>query len=74
MGLGRRLIGAVAQRFLSEGVESMWLFGDARNPSTKVWMALGAVKMDDDPGTGNYGWRDLRALTSPNPKSLIPNP
>jgi hypothetical protein len=24
--------------------------------------ALGAVKTDDDPGNGNYGWRDLRPL------------
>jgi GNAT superfamily N-acetyltransferase len=62
VGLGRRLIGVVAQRFLSEGVESMWLFGDARNPSNHVWIALGAVKTDDDPGTGNYGWRDVRLL------------
>jgi L-amino acid N-acyltransferase YncA len=64
VGLGRRLIGVVAQRFLSEGVDSMWLFGDARNPSSKVWMALGAVKTDDDPGSGNYGWRDLRTLAN----------
>jgi GNAT superfamily N-acetyltransferase len=62
VGLGRRLIGVVAHRFLSEGVDSMWLFGDARNPSNKVWLALGAVKTDDDPGVGNYGWRDLRPL------------
>jgi L-amino acid N-acyltransferase YncA len=64
MGLGRRLIRVVAQRFLSEGVDSMWLFGDARNPSNKVWLALGAVKTEDDPGTGNYGWRDLRTLVN----------
>jgi GNAT superfamily N-acetyltransferase len=62
VGLGRRLISVVAQRFLSEGVDSMWLFGDARNPSNKVWLALGAAKTDDDPSTGNYGWRDLRVL------------
>jgi hypothetical protein len=23
---------------------------------------MGAVKTDDDPGNGNYGWRDLRDL------------
>lgn len=62
MGLGRRLIGHVARRFLSEGITSMWLFGDARNPSAKAWLALGAVKTDDDPGNGNYGWKDLRRL------------
>ena len=62
VGLGRRLVGVVAQRFLSQGIESMWLFGDARNPSNKAWLALGAIKTDSDPGTGNYGWRDLRTL------------
>jgi ribosomal protein S18 acetylase RimI-like enzyme len=62
MGLGKRLIGHVARRFLNQGITSMWLFGDARNPSVQVWLALGAVKTDDDPGNGNFGWRDLRLL------------
>ena len=61
-GLGRQLVGVVARRFLSQGITSMWLYGDARNPSKQAWLALGAVKTDDDPGNGNYGWRDLRAL------------
>ena len=61
-GLGRRLIALVARRFLGEGKTSMWLFGDARNPSVKAWLALGATKTDNDPGNGNYGWRDLQAL------------
>ena len=62
VGLGRRLLGHVARRFISQGVHSMWLFGDARNPSNRAWLALGAEKTDDDPGVGNYGWRDLRDL------------
>jgi ribosomal protein S18 acetylase RimI-like enzyme len=62
LGIGRRLIGHVARRFLERGITSMWLFGDPRNPSSAAWLALGAVKTDDDPGTGNYGWRDLRRL------------
>ena len=61
-GLGRHLVGLVARRFLNEGKQSMWLYGDARNPSAKAWIALGAVKTDNDPGNGNYGWRDLQAL------------
>jgi GNAT superfamily N-acetyltransferase len=64
LGLGKRLIGRVARRFLDKGVTSMWLFGDARNPSAFAWLALGAVKTDDDPGNGNYGWRDLRQLAA----------
>ena len=72
MGLGRRLVCHVARRFLSEGVTSMWLFGDARNPSSNAWLALGAVKTDDDPGNGNYGWRDLRRLVESCPDSRGP--
>jgi len=64
MGLGRRLVGHVARRFLSQGITSMWLYGDARNPSSLVWRALGAVKTDADPGSGNYGWRDLHQLAA----------
>lgn len=62
LGIGRRLVGHVARRFLSEGITTMWLYGDARNPSCNAWLALGAVKTDDDPGNGNYGWKDLRRL------------
>jgi GNAT superfamily N-acetyltransferase len=62
LGIGKKLVGHVVRRFLDEGITSMWLFGDARNPSSNVWRALGAVKTDDDPGNGNYGWRDLRRL------------
>ena len=62
IGLGRRLLGHVARRFLSQGIDSMWLTGDARNPSSRVWQALGAEKTDEDPGNGNYGWHDLRGL------------
>ena len=64
LGLGRRLLGRVARRFLSQGVCSMWLHGDARNPSSRAWAALGAEKTDADPGNGNYGWRDLRGLAA----------
>jgi len=67
LGLGRRLLGHVARRFQSQGVSSMWLYGDARNPSSRVWLALGAVKTDDEPGNGNYGWHDLSTLASFDP-------
>jgi len=62
LGLGRRLVGHVARRFLAQGITSMWLFGDARNPSSRVWVALGGIKLDEDPGIGNYGWEDLERL------------
>jgi GNAT superfamily N-acetyltransferase len=64
LGLGQRLLGHVARRFRSLGVNSMWLFGDGRNPSSRVWRALGAEKTDPNPGTGNYGWRNLESLAN----------
>jgi ribosomal protein S18 acetylase RimI-like enzyme len=64
LGLGRRLLGHVARRFLSQGIHSMWLVGDPRNPSSRAWRALGGEKTDPDPGTGNYGWRDLCTLAA----------
>ena len=44
-GLGRRLLGHVARRFLSQGISSMLLFGDARNPSNLFYEALGAERL-----------------------------
>lgn len=62
LGVGRRLLGHVARRFLSQGISSMWLQGDGRNPSSRAWVALGATKTDPDPGNGNYGWHDIESL------------
>jgi L-amino acid N-acyltransferase YncA len=65
-GLGRRLVGHVARRFLGQGVISMLLFGDARNPSNGFYEALGADKLFAANGEfhGGYGWRDLRTLAA----------
>ena len=65
-GLGRRLLGHVARRFLTQGVFSMLLFGDARNPSNQFYEAMGAEKLFAASGEfhGGYGWRDLRKLAS----------
>lgn len=64
LGLGRRLVGTVARRFLAQGVSSMLLFGDAGNPSNRFYEALGAEKLFSDTGAfhGGYGWRDLERL------------
>ncbi len=40
-GLGRRLLCAVARRFVEGGVPSMLLFGDAASPSNGFYEALG---------------------------------
>lgn len=65
-GLGRRLIGHVSRRFLSQGIDSMLLFGDAANPSNGFYEALGAERLITEKGDfhGGYGWRDLRALAA----------
>jgi L-amino acid N-acyltransferase YncA len=65
-GLGRRLLGHVARRFLSQGISSMLLFGEARNPSNRFYEALGADKLFASNGEfhGGYGWRDLQRLAS----------
>jgi ribosomal protein S18 acetylase RimI-like enzyme len=63
-GIGRALVERVARRFLAEGVRSMLLFGDARNPSNGFYERLGAERLYSPEGDfhGGYGWRDLRAL------------
>ena len=64
MGLGRRIVGHVARRFLSQGINSMLLFGDARSPANQFYEALGAEKLFSLRGEfhGGYGWRDLNRV------------
>jgi L-amino acid N-acyltransferase YncA len=66
LGLGRRLVGHVARRFLGQGVESMVLFGGASNPSCACWEALGGERLYAPNGEfhGGYGWRNLHHLAS----------
>ncbi|HEX2081465.1 MAG TPA: GNAT family N-acetyltransferase [Longimicrobium sp.] len=69
-GLGRRLMGRVARRFLDQGITSMLLFADAGNPSCAFYEALGGEKLVAPDGTvadANYGWRDLRRLADACP-------
>jgi len=63
-GLGRRLLCAVAGRFMERGVTSMLLFGEATNPSNGFYEAFGAERLYTDKGEfhGGYGWRDLNTL------------
>ena len=63
-GLGRLLLCSVARQFLSRGVTSMLLFGEAANPSNGFYEAFGAERLYSDTGefNGAYGWRDLRML------------
>ena len=65
MGLGRRLVGHVARRFLAAGITTMTLSADAGNPSCRFYLAIGADYQRDDSGRPHRGafiWRDLDAL------------
>jgi ribosomal protein S18 acetylase RimI-like enzyme len=75
-GLGRLLVGHVARRFLSQGISSMLLFGDARNASNAFYEALGAEQLFAANGEfhGGYGWRDLRGLANRCPIDGVPGP
>jgi len=66
-GLGRRLFGHVARRFLGQGVSSMLLFGVEGSPACRFYEALGGERLRSPEGEsreGNYGWRDLRTLAA----------
>ena len=64
LGLGRRLVGCIARRFLSQGISSMVLFGTPQNPSCAFHEALGGERLIAKNGEfhGGYGWRDLQKL------------
>lgn len=64
VGLGKRLIGHVARKFLSMGIHNMVLFGVAENPSGKFHEAMGAQKLYSKKGEfhGSYCWRNLENL------------
>lgn len=66
LGLGQRLVLAIAERFLDRGVRSMLLFGDARSAANGFYEHLGAVRLLSATGEfhGGYGWPDLAALTA----------
>jgi GNAT superfamily N-acetyltransferase len=65
MGVGRRLVGHVARRFLRDGIATMTLSADPGNPSCRFYEALGAEHQIDEsgrPSPSAFIWRDLEAL------------
>lgn len=66
VGLGKRLIGYVARKFLSMGINNMVLFGVAENPSGGFHEAMGGEKLIAENGEfhGGYCWRDLQQLAA----------
>jgi len=69
LGLGRRLVGHVARRFLEQGITTMVLFGTPQNPSCAFHEALGGERLFAGNGEfhGGFRWRDLRELASACP-------
>lgn len=66
LGLGQRLIGYVARKFLSMGIHNMVLFGVAENPSCKFHEAMGGEKLYSKQGEfhGGYCWHALQKLAT----------
>ena len=64
LGLGRRLVGHVARRFLDQGISTMVLFGTPQNPSCAFHQALGGERLFAENGEfhGGFKWSDLRKL------------
>lgn len=64
LGLGRKLVSHVVQRFLNEGIHSMILFADPENPNIRFYDALQGIRLPDKQGIfqGAFGWYDLQKL------------
>ncbi|RFS16495.1 GNAT family N-acetyltransferase [Emticicia sp. C21] len=69
LGLGAKLVGHVARRFLSQGIHTMVLFGIPQNPSCGFHEAMGGRRLYSANGKfhGGYGWLDLQKLAERTP-------
>jgi len=68
LGLGRKLMSVMAQRFFDMGINSMLLFSEADNPSIGFYDALGGERLYDEQGNfhGGYGWSNITTLITEN--------
>jgi GNAT superfamily N-acetyltransferase len=66
LGLGRQLFARVAKRFLSQGINSIVLFGIPQNPTCRFYEAMGGKRLLSPRGefNGGYGWMDLGIFKS----------
>jgi len=68
LGLGRRMLAAVTDRFLAMGVTRMFVNAEADNPSCAFYRATGAVNTVDErtgrPNAGSFVWNDLAKLVA----------
>jgi GNAT superfamily N-acetyltransferase len=65
LGLGRRLVGEVAHRFLDAGIHAMAAYVDPRNPSCGFFERIGGRWLIEPDGETNfswYVWQDLAPL------------
>ena len=64
IGLGRKLLGHVARKFLAMDIQNMVLFGIPSNPSCGFHDHLGGERLYAKNGEfhGGYCWRDLQKL------------
>ena len=64
LGLGKKLFERVVQRFLSKGINDMYLFGVPQNPSCAFHEAMGGKRLYSDKGAfdGCYHWPDLKNI------------
>ena len=64
IGLGKKLFAMVVNRFLTEGVNDMVLFGIPQNPSCAFHEAMGGERLYSGKGIfdGGYRWPDLKKL------------
>jgi ribosomal protein S18 acetylase RimI-like enzyme len=75
LGLGRRMMGHIARRFLDRGVDSFILFAERSNPTIGFYDRLGGERLLDEHGrfAGAYGWRDVRKLADECPVDGAPD-
>ena len=64
LGLGRKLVAVVANRFLNKGINSMILFAEPGNENIAFYERLRGERILDKEGKfhGAYGWHDLYKL------------
>lgn len=68
LGIGTKLLRAIARRFQQMGINSMLLFGIPQNPTGRFHEAMGAKRLYGKNGVfhGGYGWKDISALVEKN--------
>ena len=65
LGLGKKMLYLVVNRFLSMGINRMTVFAESSNPSCWFYEKMGGQKMRNANGSlnhGNYEWNDLGQL------------